>query len=281
MKKMIHDVRPSPIAGSWYPENPSRLAQSIDGFLANSREIKLSGSPVGIIVPHAGHLYSGQTAAKAFKAIENFTPELVIIFSPHHAYTPHACSTTAYGYYQTPLGKVSVNHELVEKISEGLASDGHDPIFISQSEKEHAIEIQLPFLQKIFSHEFSLIPLMLRDLSGDLTKDLVKTIVEVIDGRKTLVISSTDLSHFHPLEIANKLDGYLVKALVDFSVEELIKAVNDKGSEACGISGMILTLLLTKMLGAKRCQITGYTTSAEVTGETSSVVGYVSAVITT
>lgn len=281
MKKMIHDARPSPIAGSWYPGDPSRLAQSINGFLATSSEIKLSGSPIGLIVPHAGHLYSGQTAAKAFKAIENFKPELVVIFSPHHAYTQHACSATAYGYYQTPLGKVSVNHELIDKISDELVRNGHDPIFISQSEKEHAIEIQLPFLQKIFSHEFSLIPLMLRDLSGDLTRDLVKTMVGVIDGKKSLVISSTDLSHFYPVEIANKLDGYLVKALADFSVEELIKAVNDKGSEACGISGLILTLLLTKMLGAKRCQITGYATSAEVTGETSSVVGYVSAVITT
>lgn len=281
MKEMINDPRPSPIAGSWYPGSPNRLSQSIDEFLAKSGEIHLNGTPVGLVVPHAGHIYSGQTAAKAFKAIEKFKPELVVIFSPHHAYTPYACSATAFGYYQTPLGKVPVNHELIEKISEGLAASGHDRIFISPSEKEHAIEIQLPFLQKIFSHEYSLIPLMLRDLSGDLTSDLVKTIIGVVGDRKTLVISSTDLSHFYPEEIANKLDGYLVKALADFSVEELIKAVKEKGSEACGISGLIVTMILTKLLGAKKCQITGYATSAEVTGETSSVVGYVSAVITT
>lgn len=281
MKELITEARPSPIAGSWYIGEKSQLSNYIDKVLQEVESDQVFGNIIGLIVPHAGHTYSGVTAAKAYKAIVDLKPEVVVIFSPHHAFTPHLCSTTAYGYYQTPLGKVPVDHVLLNAVSKELVSRGHSQIFLSPTEKEHAIEIQLPFIQKIFSHEFSLAPIMLRNLNNSLIGDLVSVLSTELIEKKVLVISSTDLSHFYPEIIAKRLDGLLIKALEKYSVDGLLEATEKKGSEACGLSGLISTILLTKSLGGKSCKILGYSTSAEVTGDFSSVVGYVSAIIST
>lgn len=276
-EQMLSEVRPSPIAGSWYPGDPERLRRSIKGYLTEADPIQ---DVVGLIVPHAGHVYSGATAGKAFSLARSITPDVIVIFSPHHAYTTKTLTTSAYGYYATPLGTVPVDHASLSQFNAKLQEIGLAELSYSRHDQEHAIEIQIPFLQTIYDHPFSLLPLMARDMSLVDLERTVDSLFQVIKDKNCLVISSTDLSHFYSLAVAERLDGHLVSAIEHYDAEAIVKAVTEHGSEACGITGLLAMILLTKKLGGKYSRVVDRSTSADVSGDRTSVVGYASAIVT-
>ena len=159
------DIRPSPIAGRWYPADASRLAQSIDGYLEAAQVEAPPGAILGVIVPHAGHLYSGPVAAYAYQALRGLPAEVVAVLCPSHFHADGALLTTRHAAYSTPLGTVPVDRGALEALAAELKSGpGGEPLLVELGrDREHAIEIQLPFLQRVLPPGFQLIPVMLRD----------------------------------------------------------------------------------------------------------------------
>ncbi len=275
-KKPLTDLRPSPIAGSWYSDDAAELEASIRGYLDRASTPNLAGEVVSLIVPHAGHIYSGLTAAHAFKAIEGKHFHRVVIVAPSHHSYPATLLTTGHQAYWTPLGVIPVDHEALESIDLEIR-----PV---RNDREHSLEIELPFLQVLLPDGFSLVPIVVLDQSSEtmsnLGEALAKWIKSLPAGEKTLLVASSDLSHFHHESTANRLDKQIADALADMSASRLYQVARQGLGEACGLGPMAAILTASKALGADQVTIADYRTSAEVNHDKSSVVGYVSAILT-
>ena len=274
------DARPSPIAGTWYLGDPVKLANQIDGFLDSVKlsEDELSGKVIGLLAPHAGHRYSGRTAAYAFKTIRERPRKLVIILSPYHSFSQKEFLTTSHSAYQTPLGKIAVAETELLALEMLLKDKGLTLSQVSNDE-EHSLEIQLPFLQRAWKTDFSLMPLMVRSHDPKSLNLFAEALFQVIADKDFLLVASSDLSHFYPLETAEMLDGEMLRRINSFDPKSVLSAEADGRAFACGIGAVAATLWASKLAGADKVQILNYSTSAEATGDPSSVVGYGSAAI--
>ena len=269
------DVRPSPIAGRWYAGDPAVLARHVDEFIraVKIKKDDLSGCVAGLVVPHAGYIYSGRTAAYAYKAVAEQPRKLVVILSPLHMYDPHDLITTAYSAYQTPLGDVPLAQTEMTDLDDRLKAYG---LHIEQvgREEEHSLEIQLPFLQRVWQTPFDLMPIMVRTYDHHKIGVFASALAEVLKSHDYLIVASSDLSHFQALNIAQQLDAETLRRISHQDVEMVLAGARDESAPACGAGGIAAMLDATRLLGADRVQILNYSTSADATGDTSSVVGY-------
>ena len=276
------DIRPSPIAGSWYPGEPTKLRGTLAGFLEQAKLPAFSGRVRALILPHAGLIYSGQTAAFALKSIEGQHYSRVIILSPSHQAYRGNLLTNAHQAFQTPLGTVPVDHESLQNLTDSLAAAG---LLLNQirNDREHAIEIELPFLQYLLPEGFKLIPLMMMDQTLSTAKTLSTALGDLISSfppdQPTLLIASSDLSHFYQQDQANRLDQRLIDSLQNFDPTLFYTLKSTHQTEDCGYGAMATVLLTAQKLGASQVTIADYRTSAAVSQDYSSVVGYVSAII--
>ena len=270
------DLRPSPIAGTWYPSDPKKLAQSIDEFLAAAVLPELSRQVVAVIAPHAGHRYSGAVAAHAFAALRGLTPDLVAIVSQYHNYDTHPLLTTAHEAYTTPLGNISVDKAALADLQAKLPI----PVTPIANDPEHSLEIELPFLQRIFPNEFKLLPIMIRAQEEIVAKQLGEALAQTLAPRNAVLVASTDLSHFYDQKTAGILDREMLKRFESLEPESIFEAERHEKGFACGHAAVAAVEWAAKGLGANRAQILNYATSGDVTGDYSSVVGYGAAVIT-
>ncbi len=274
----IAEVRPSPIAGTWYQFNPATLSRMVDGFMDNATLPELLGQPLAVIAPHAGHIYSGSVAGYAFAAIRNLAPEVIAVVSPmHHAY-PYPLMTTAHAAYGTPLGRLQVNRELVNELDGKLVRRlgfGLTPI---ANDPEHSLEIELPFLQRAVKSAFTLLPVMTRTQDRKTCRLLGEALAETLTGQNALLVASTDLSHFHNVETATRLDWAILEQVEAFSPDGLFEVEEQGKGEACGLGALAAVLWAAKALGAQRVKILHHATSGDVTGDMRNVVGYGAAV---
>lgn len=281
----LSDPRPSPIAGSWYPGKPEVLLKTIESFLDKAVVPDFEGWPVGLIVPHAGYLYSGLTAAHAFKALQGRQFTRVIVLSPSHQPYHQPLLTTAHDSYATPLGLVPVDREALKMLDTNLREDVGLELASVRKDQEHSLEIELPFLQTTLPQGFKLVPLMMVDQSASLVRLLSAALVKLIRSfpaeENTLLVASSDLSHFYSERVANRLDSNLAQAVQEFDLEVFYQHKQRGEMEACGFAPMAAVLHTSRLLGANQVTIADYRTSAAVTGDRSSVVGYLSAVIST
>ncbi len=279
MTSEISEFRPSPIAGRWYEGDPARLARQVDTYLDEATIPALEGKVVGLVVPHAGHIYSGRTAAHAFKAVRGQQRDLVVIISPLHGYHPARALTSAHRAYLTPLGPVSIDGEAVRALDESLRSRCDWGLTPVARDQEHSLEIELPFLQRALTGEFKLLPIMLRTQDETEIRQVAAGLVEVLRGRSFLLVASTDLSHFFPENVAAILDNEMLRQVAAFSAEGVLQAERDEKGFACGVAAVAAVLWVSKELGGRRVEILHHSTSADTTGDRSSVVGYGAAVI--
>jgi AmmeMemoRadiSam system protein B len=170
--RKLDNIRPSPIAGTWYPGDATTLARSIDGFLVDAKTPLVKGQIKAIIVPHAGHRYSGSVAAYAYNAIRILDAKNIAVISPMHQYHPGRLLTTAHEAYATPLGPVPVNPDLIRQLDQALISILGEGLTRIARDQEHSLEIQLPFLQTVYPQGFNLLPVMLRDQAPATTRAL-------------------------------------------------------------------------------------------------------------
>jgi AmmeMemoRadiSam system protein B len=268
------DVRPSPIAGQWYPGAPGRLRDQVQGFLDAAEVEPLDGRIVALVSPHAGHRYSGGVAAHAYRLVEGQRYGVVAIVAPNHRIVNYApFLTTAHAAYSTPLGDVPVAEELLAALDERLG------LSRVKRDEEHSLEIQLPFLQVALAGEFQLLPLMLNDQSSDVCHDLGEALADLLRDRNALLVASTDLSHFYDAETAARLDGAVTERIAALDPEGLLDVLERGQGKACGGGPTVAVMLAARALGADRARLLKYATSGDVTGDYFRVVGYAAAAL--
>ena len=279
------DIRPSPIAGRWYPAQPERLARDLDRYLADARPQPPPGQIVGIVAPHAGLRYSGPVAAWAYACLQNPDvwqggprPEIVAILGPLHDYTSAALLTTGHDAYRTPLGTTPVDRQAVGGLDIALRERLGDGLTALRGDAEHAIEIELPFLQHVLG-EFRLLPVMICDQRPATIEALGRALAETLRGCPALLVASSDLSHYRPQQVAERLDAELLRRVAAFDPLGVLSAEREGTGYACGAAAIAATLWAAGELGADRVDVLRYATSGDVTGDYQAVVGYGAAAI--
>ena len=276
----IIDRRPSPIAGKWYPSDPKRLVETVESFIQNANLPPIEGEIVGVIAPHAGHIYSGPVAGYAFAALRGLSPELVAVVSPMHYDYPQPVLSTTHQAYSTPLGEILVDRKILEAVNSHLKKAVGTEIYCVSHDPEHSLEIELPFLQYILPAGFKLVPIMVRDPREDLMEALGMALADSIQDRNAILVASTDLSHFYPQETAAKLDAYFLEQVRAFNPSGVLQAEIKGRGFACGRGGVAAVLWAARRLGADQVKILNYATSGDISGDYDQVVGYGAAVIT-
>ncbi|MCX8061637.1 MAG: AmmeMemoRadiSam system protein B [Anaerolineales bacterium] len=272
------DVRPSPLAGRWYPANPQVLAQRIDEYLAFASPPRFEGEIVGIIAPHAGHQYSGPVAAYAYSLLQGKSFDLVAVLAPQHRPYFAAYVTSAHQAYETPLGIVPIDQAALKALEQQLINEVGESVKRVRADEEHSLEIHLPFLQRVLG-SFQLLPLMIGSDQPQSLRVLGIALAEVLQGKSALIVASTDLSHFYPQPLAEKLDREMLHRMEKFDPLYFLQAEIEGKGFACGRSAVAAAMWAAKELGADRIQVLHYATSGDVTGDYHEVVGYGAAVI--
>ncbi len=264
------------ISGSFYPKDKSELNQMIDGFLAKVPPLeKPEGEIVALIVPHAGYIYSGQTAAYGYKLIEGTDFDTVILLGVYHKAMFDGASIWRSGEWETPLGNVPVDTGIAEAIFKEnklfqFTQDAHLT--------EHSLEAQVPFLQKVLK-DFKIVPILVGTPSVEQSRILAEAILKHTQGKRALIIASTDMSHYYPDSTARKMDALALEFLKKQDTVGLLEEDARKEVELCGIAPTVAALETAKLLGNIQVEVLNYSNSGDVTGDKKNVVGYGSLVI--
>jgi len=267
------------VAGSFYPADPEVLRRDVEGMVSDVRPAATDGV-IGLLAPHAGYVYSGQVAAKAYRQVQNKTYRSVVIIGPSHRIPLAFSAIMPEGAYKTPLGAVEVDAELAAEISRGESNirlDGEIHTLRGQH-GEHSIEVQIPFLQTVLEPGFKIVPILMGRQSPDSAKLLARALASACREKEVLLVASSDLSHFHPDRHARELDGRILEAVRRYDLLELWRLTMKGEAEACGVGPLAAVMEASKLLGALHSEILGYATSADTPmGDRGSVVGYLAA----
>lgn len=277
---VTQNVRFPSVSGSFYPSDSQELTNMIQGFL---KKVPSSGSQqkkiIGLILPHAGYIYSGQTAAYGYNLLQtsdlqNTNIETVIIIGPYHQKNFSGVSIWASGSWVTPLGSVSIDEELAQALQK------ENPDFkVSQDLhlKEHSIETHIPFLQVVLP-KAKLVPILISNPAY--AWPLAQALAQQIKGNKRiLVIASTDMSHYYPETMARRLDKTTLELLHKQDLKAVAYELEEGNIQLCGGAAVLVLLKIAQILEAEKFKTIHYTTSAETTHDPKSVVGYSTSVI--
>ncbi len=276
----MEQVRKPAVANQFYPGDPLTLTRQITDFFKKAKKEPVPGNIKALFSPHAGYMYSGQVAAYAFKLLEGFSFETVVVISPSHVAYFQGASVYNGGAYETPLGTIPVDTALAGEMADieervFLSTKGHGFV---EGRGEHAIEVQLPFLQVVLG-KFKLVPIVIGDRDWNTCEALAEALIKSLEGRDVLIVASSDYSHYHPYDEAVRLDSIAIDHINSFDPEGLFADLSAGVCEACGGSPIVATMLAARGLGADKAKVLKYANSGDITGERSGVVGYVAAVL--
>lgn len=267
-------IREPAVAGMFYPASPSKLEKDILQMLAENNQEEQFENICGIVVPHAGYVYSGKSAAYAYNAIAKNNFKTAIVISPsHREYFPGISVYNGEGY-KTPLGVVPVDRETIQKLTMEKSN-----IFegINGHRSEHALEVHLPFLQLIYP-EIKIVPIVMGDQRKELIDLLASKLAEIMTD-EMVIVASSDLSHFHSKKKAGMLDAIVAQRISDFDYEQLFEDLETKKCEACGGGPIVAMMKTASLLNHKKAKVLSQTDSGDTTGDSTEVVGYLSAVV--
>jgi MEMO1 family protein len=263
-------VKEPAVAGQFYPADKQSLQAMVNGFLSKTKG-KGDGTLIALISPHAGYIYSGQVAAHGFRQIQGKDIRNIIILGASHRSAFKGASVYAKGRFRTPLGDVKIN----EKLAQSFLSEAADIKFSPEAfEREHSIEVQLPFLQTVLE-DFTIIPILIGSPTKQTFDHLIARLTDIVD-EKTLILASTDLSHYHDYQKAVGMDSKIISAIEKLSATEAGRILENGEAEMCGALPVIITMEAAKRLGATYGVLFNYANSGDVTGEKEKVVGYAS-----
>jgi len=267
-------VRPPAVAGSFYPSDPTELTRVIDGFLAKASPPPVDNL-VALVAPHAGYPYSGPVAAYSYALLKGRKYDRVVIIAPSHYEAFDYSSVYDGAAYSTPFGQVPVDQAFAARLAKmspsiRLSGAGHTP---TPERPEHALEVQLPFLQRVLG-QFQLVPIIMGDQSYDACRALGVALAKLVQGTNTLIIASSDLSHYHTYDEAEKIDHKTLKAIQEYDYFDLARNLELRVWEACGGGPIVATMIAAERLGANQAKLLRYANTGDVTGDHSRVVGY-------
>lgn len=255
-------IRKSAVAGVFYPQSCSEMENYIAHFNNQMPKISINEPPKALIVPHAGYIYSGYTANMAYYlASKRHDIKSIVVIGPSHRVYLKGASIGLFDTYPTPCGMLQIEHDLCQQLQKKHAFLGFTP----SAHEEHSTEVQMPFIKYYFP-EVKVVEIVY----GDITYLELSSLIDgVLQDEHTLVVISTDLSHFHTQEQANTIDALCVNAITHLDVDGL------EGCEACGLMGVKAMVQSAKNMGLKP-HFLDYRTSYERSKDASSVVGYTS-----
>ena len=268
-------IRKPVVAGQFYPGTKKELEEMIDSCIQHKfgpgNQIQNDEKIYGIISPHAGYIYSGPTACHSYKAISSKNPELVIILGPNHFGVGKDVATMVDAQWETPLGLVEIDSEAAREIANNSKYIEIDEFSHS---RDHSLEVQIPMLQSIFSEKFKILPIILRDQSLEMAKDVGNAVAQIAKSRNTMIVASSDFTHYEENSFAHSQDKALIEPILEIDVEKFYSVLMEKRVTACGYGAIASVMIACKNLGAVKGELLSYTTSGDVMGDTSSVVGY-------
>jgi len=271
------NIRRAAVAGTWYPGTAPALAAAVDGYLAG-----IGGEAAGhlaelvaLIAPHAGLMYSGPVAAHAYRQLRDRSVSLVVLVGPSHFLTFEGVSIYRAGGFDTPLGVAEIDEECASAIM-AAAPIVHERA--AAHVREHSLEMQLPFLKRV-APAARIVPLVVGRQTAETARALGEALGAVLKGRNALLVASTDLSHYHDAATAARLDGVVIDHVSRFDADGLQRALDGGAEHACGGGPLVAVMRAARHLGARDAVILRYADSGDVSGDKSTVVGYLAAAL--
>ena len=272
---MVSSHRLEAVAWQFYPDKTNDLIQTIEDSFSHPlgpKKMSLEDVAFGFIAPHAGYVYSGPIAAHCYRAISSISEiETVIIVGPNHHALGSDVSVPSSKYWQTPLGNAIIDEAGVMDLARSSIIDIDDLPHVY----EHSIEVQVPFLQYIFSSDIKILPICMLLQDRETAVQVGEAIAGISKG-KSIIIASSDLTHYEPDYIAHNKDKELIKSIESLDIDAYYQVLEDKKVTACGYGAIAAVITAVKILGAKNGKLLRYATSGDTGGDKSSVVGYAS-----
>lgn len=276
---MVKVRRPTQ-AGAFYEGDAEELKRQVEGCFLHRfgpgrvPKVEAAGSRrvVGLVCPHAGYMYSGAVAANAyFELAVDGKPETVVILGPNHTGYGSALALMNEGVWRTPLGDVEVDGLVADEILREARIVDVDEV---AHRYEHSVEVQLPFLQFLFGSGFKFVPLcfMMEDFAT--LEEVGNALVEVLAKRNAVIVASSDFTHYEPQARASEKDHAALEAVEAMDAKRFFSVVEERNVTACGFGPITALITAAKGLLAKEAKLLQYKTSGDITGDTSSVVGY-------
>jgi len=287
-------VRPAGVAGAFYPADPAALTAMMDGMLARASVPPIHGAILAAVVPHAGYQYSGPVAAYTYAALKGRKYTRVIVIAPSHYESFNFTSVYDGDAYTTPLGTIPVDKSFAQQLAKmspsiRLSERGHRA---TGQGAEHALEVQLPWLQHVLGN-FTLVPVIMGNQSYESSRDLGVALAKLIQKESaahpasgpddapagTLILASSDLSHYHRYDDAVKLDHKTLNAFQSWDYFSMSRNFETRVWEACGGAPIVAAMIAAEREGARDARVLRYANSGDVTGDHAGVVGYSADVI--
>lgn len=274
-------IRRPAVAGYFYPRSADTLADEIDRMIDSAEAPALRGQARVLVSPHAGYRYSGFVAAHGFRLIRGRDIHTAVVISPSHVERFDHSAVYDGGGYETPLGLAEtsdVYSRRVASVNEKviLSGNGHEQEHLAR--QEHALEVQIPFLQRTLE-SLELVAVVMGDQTWEHCSALGEALKPLVEDPGVLLVASTDLSHFYDAARANRLDREFRDVLSTMDASALYDSVRAGRCEACGAGTVIASLLATEGLRDRTFSVLAQKNSGDTTGDYSSVVGYLSAVV--
>jgi AmmeMemoRadiSam system protein B len=274
---MMENVRPSAVAGSWYPGSAAAIVREVDRYLESALAPVPAGRLVGLIAPHAGLRYSGPVAAYGYNLLRARRPATVVIVGPSHRVAFRGVAVHARGAWETPLGRIVIDEDAADAIMAAAPEMVLDEPDLHRG--EHSLEMQLPFVQRLLP-EARLLPLLMGTQSGEAIEGLAAALAGSLRGRDALLVASSDLSHYEPAVVANRVDGVVTECIARFDDRTLQQRLDTHDNVACGGGPIVAVMRAARGLGAETSVVLRYGDSGDVEArDKSHVVGYVSAAL--
>ncbi len=269
-------IRPAAVAGAFYPADPKELTQMIDDLLAKATPPPVDGEILAAVAPHAGYPYSGPVAAWTYAALRGHKYSHVVVIAPSHYVGFDFTSVYDGDAYTTPLGQVPVDKEFARRLAKmsstiQLSDKGHQA---TRDAPEHSVEVELPWLQTVLGN-FELVPIVMGDQSYESSRALGVALARMLrNDHDTLVLASSDLSHYHIYDDAETIDHKTLHALEAWDYLSMSRNFETRVWEACGGAPIVAAMIYAERMGANRAEVLKYANSGDVTSDHSRVVGY-------
>ncbi len=269
-------IRPPAVAGRFYPSDPRELARQVDQYSrpsAPARAEKISA--LGCLVPHAGYIYSGHVAGAVYSSLQ--IPARSILLGPRHFPQGEPMAILTEGSWQTPLGDVEIDSALAAELARACPRLREDAV---AHEREHSLEVQLPFLQRL-AGDFRFVPVVLATDRYPAMEELGRAVAQVVAAHaaRVLVIASSDMNHYESDAITRAKDGRAIERILALDPRGLYDTVRNEEISMCGYAATVAMLVAMRELGTKQAQLVRYATSGDITGERDQVVGYAGIII--
>jgi AmmeMemoRadiSam system protein B/AmmeMemoRadiSam system protein A len=266
-------IRNPAAAGRFYPDDPLDLKRQIQTFIDEVTEEPVEGDVLALVVPHAGYVFSGSTAAASFKYIADLRVDTVFVLSPSHFDPFQGVSVYTGAGYRTPLGVVPIDQACARSLVD-YAPDVFSATELGHRE-EHGIEVELPFLQVLLSPSWQLVPIVMAERSSTICRRTAEAILSVSEGKQILVIASSDLYHGYEYEACHASDERTLQHIEQLDPEAFIQGLETEVYQACGGGPIAVAIHIALHHGPCHTKSMAHTTSADISGRRSGyMVGY-------